>query len=558
MAEYCIENYFLADYLLSDYFFSSDAIISTKDTLSERALASVFPTGELAWSGMSNGEQRKFSNGLAKQIERARLLSRKIISDFFPGTTELFEEWENTYRLPSGKYLSDKQRRSRLSAAWSRKSAATYDGIAEIFQLSGFDVKIRPVAPGEDPRDYPIDEPDTTYIYADGRPGQTIKNYICVCGVMRTGQISESSRVGAFRGSRVLPVDITVPDETWAWPLIFIIEGDNGETANVSSRLKAAFEFMVYKAKPLFMWAIARVEYDYWEEISVSEIPTEFYGPRPKITTLSNTEVAITFDFPSTCYLLSYKLTGEEWIPSGDPLSIPYATFNFVISLTPARVVVFNLTEKTLTAYDKTPVGWAQVGNAYSLSIGTATVGELAKLTVSTFAFLETDENLLVAFSFDGLNFAQIGNITALPGEFSNSGFCAISADTVVVYACRYLYQLLTYSFDGSDWISVSSPIDAVRCDYPSMVALSSSRFAFFSFMAFYDRYVAGIRAYDAGPYWTLSGGMHIQKGAGSYTELTPISADCILLCDSIARELRMFKYVGEETTGDVPPALDF
>lgn len=226
-------------------------------TVSEKSLSSAFPSGTIAWEGMGSGAQRELSDGLAVQIEKQKENGENIKNDFYPDSTDLFLEWEDTFRLPTGIFLTDQQRRDRLKASWSKESVASYTGMNDNYALSGFDVVARPIAPGEDPRLIS----DVDMIYVNGRPGASIKNYIAKCGVMRTGQLSQSSRCGAFSGSVIVPPVITIPDDDWTWPLLYVIEGPGGSVASVPGELREAFEFLTYKIKPLFMWGISRVSY---------------------------------------------------------------------------------------------------------------------------------------------------------------------------------------------------------------------------------------------------------------------------------------------------------
>ncbi len=260
-------------------------------TITEKSLKSLFPTGQIAWDGMHNGTMREISDGLAVDAERNRQLGKGIITDFFPYLTTLQREWEETFRLPSGELLTQAQRTARLIEAWMKIDVASYDGMNEMYALSGIPVVARPLVPGEDPRTIADSDQDVktwdsvtglntvtgpntrtgaftittgtseTTIFADGRPGITAKNYITVCGVSRTGQLSTTSRCGNFEGSRLDPPNLTIPDETWTWAMIYIIEGADGNFAQVPVALKEAFIFLTYKNKPNFMWAISRVEY---------------------------------------------------------------------------------------------------------------------------------------------------------------------------------------------------------------------------------------------------------------------------------------------------------
>lgn len=260
-------------------------------TITEKSLKSLFPKGEIAWRGMQSGILREMSDGLAVDSERNRQSGKAIITDFYPYITTLQKEWEDTFRLPSGELLTVEQRTARLIEAWTNTDVASFDGMNDMYALSGIPVVARPLEPGEDPRviddsDIEVKVFDTvtgpnavtgpntrtgeftiipgtaeTTIFADGRPGTIAKNYITVCGVSRTGQLQTSSRCGNFEGSRLDQPDLTIPDDTWTWAMIYIIEGADGEFAQVPIELKEAFEFLTYKNKPHFMWAISRVEY---------------------------------------------------------------------------------------------------------------------------------------------------------------------------------------------------------------------------------------------------------------------------------------------------------
>ena len=285
----------------------------SQPTILEKSLASTFPTGEIAWDGMQNGTMRKISDGLAVQVERDRQNGKSIITDFFPETTTLTKEWEETFRLPNGELLTASQRKARLIATWTKKSPATYSEMNEIYALSGFNIIARPLLPTEDPRVIATTDVDVLYwdtkcgvsrtgpntrtgaftidtgtvppiIFADGRPGESVKNYITKCGVSRTGEISNSSRCGNFEGSRVLPPVIVIPNDDWTWPLIYILEDESGDFAQIPVELKEAYEFLTYKMKPNFMWAISRVEYIEMErpiETFIKITPDEFIKMTP-------------------------------------------------------------------------------------------------------------------------------------------------------------------------------------------------------------------------------------------------------------------------------------
>lgn len=224
----------------------------------EKAYVSVFPHGKIAWDGMGNGTERELSDGIAVQAERDRQAGKDIVNNFFPDSTELQKEWEEVFKLPSGEVLTKEQRLKRLIASFSKSpSTASFDGQNNIYNLSGLEVIARPLKPGEDPR--VLAEKTDAHILADGRPGLTELNYITVCGSARCGSTSSSSRCGNFEGTRELGLNLSIPNDEWTWPLIYVIEGEWGGFASVPPELKDAFYFLTYKSKPIFMWAIANV-----------------------------------------------------------------------------------------------------------------------------------------------------------------------------------------------------------------------------------------------------------------------------------------------------------
>lgn len=289
-------------------------------TITERALSLLHPSGEIAWSGMQNGTQKDLSDGIATQFGRERQIGKDIVNDFFPSDTTLLTEWEEVFKLPSGELLTNQQRRGRLKAVWSRISPGTFTGMNMIYALSGLDVIARPLAVGEDPRviaaaDQETIIYDTAYgksvygldtrfgektiipgtgeekvyislfgssvfgtntkyggfkltestakpkILADGRPGTPQKNYISVFGSSKYGGFTASGRYGNFQGFKIEDPELTIPDDEWIWGMIYVIESPEGEFAQIPLKMKDAYEFLTYKNKPHFMWAISRVEY---------------------------------------------------------------------------------------------------------------------------------------------------------------------------------------------------------------------------------------------------------------------------------------------------------
>jgi hypothetical protein len=256
--------------------------------LIEKAIKANFPTGP-AYAGLESGVMAELNNGLAVQVERDRQEAIKILSDFMPCSTSLVSEWEETFKLSTGIPLTMKQRAKRLAAAWSHISPGSFNGMNEIYRLSGLDCIARPLRPGEDPRviattdfdrviynsvcdidtrcgaqtvcgdSYFIGATADVRVLADGRPGNQEKNFIIQCGSQTT--CGTHSICGDFNGYNIIDPELTIPDETWTWPLIYIVEDASGNFAQIESELKDAFDFLTYKMKPEFMWVIVRVAF---------------------------------------------------------------------------------------------------------------------------------------------------------------------------------------------------------------------------------------------------------------------------------------------------------
>ena len=289
-------------------------------TISSKSLQSVFPTGP-AWDGMNDGLMRKLSDGIALQVERDRLEAIKILSDFFPDSTALVSEWESVFKLPNGSELTATQRAKRIAGAWAHISPGSYDGMNELYSLSGFDVVARPLAYGEDPRElaeigdatiyknrcgdtsvvcgaidisgvkvlgsggnvvgangsvigeYTYDytnrcgdytevvTPDTR-VFADGRPGSITTDYIARCGDTSIVCGDTDIVCGGYSGYIVEEPEITIPDDTWTWGLMYVLDDGAGGYASIPIELQSSYEFLTLKIKPLFMWAISRVYYE--------------------------------------------------------------------------------------------------------------------------------------------------------------------------------------------------------------------------------------------------------------------------------------------------------
>jgi|WetSurMetagenome_2_1015567.scaffolds.fasta_scaffold23308_2 uncharacterized protein YmfQ (DUF2313 family) len=261
-------------------------------TIAEKSLASCYPTGP-EWEGVENGVMREQIAGCAVQLERDRQAAIKILSDFMPYSTTLVDEWEKTFALPQNADMTLTQRAARLVATWKHISPSSFDGINEIYQLSGFNVTARPLKPTEDPRilaanlnkywqyvdhcgdlnahcgdltaqcgDYeelpliPIPR-----IFADGRHGTVEKNFTDHCGDLTARCGDLTAQCGDYSGYNINDPAVIIPDDIWTWGLIYIIDDGSGGFANIPSYLKTAYEFLTLKIKPLFMWAISRINY---------------------------------------------------------------------------------------------------------------------------------------------------------------------------------------------------------------------------------------------------------------------------------------------------------
>lgn len=259
-------------------------------TVAEKSLLLAMPEGnEIAYDGLKNGTMKELISGMALQAERDRLGSVQIMKDFFPGTTNLIEEWEDFFKLTSGRFLTETQRRNRLIASWQHISPGSFTGMNRIYELSDLPVFCRPLRPDEDPRVLATsDERQRIYIavcgeesvcgedlicgdyyitpvtpevrvFTDGRMGDIVRNYTCQVGEALI--CGEDLICGDYQGYNILDTKPTIPDDTKYWPLIYVIEDKSGNFAQVPMELKEMYDYLTLKIKPYCMWAISRVEF---------------------------------------------------------------------------------------------------------------------------------------------------------------------------------------------------------------------------------------------------------------------------------------------------------
>lgn len=251
----------------------------------------LFPTGT-AWAGVTDGDIGDQIDGLSGQIEQDRLLGQQIKNDFFPKTTEALEEWETIYSLTTTGTLTIDQRIERLEAIYKEDPVSTIDGQNQYYALNQFNLVVRPLRNGEDPRDIVSENSGPSvfnrtgqqfngvdvrfgnsevgfvpFILTNGMHPDTVRIFKTLFGNKTVSEPNIGSQFGfpQFGGvvgyKNIERPSVRLPDEEDNWGLIYVIEGFNDEVGIVPLQRKADFFKTTFRIKPLFMWAIARVQF---------------------------------------------------------------------------------------------------------------------------------------------------------------------------------------------------------------------------------------------------------------------------------------------------------
>jgi len=232
-----------------------------------------------AWDGRNTA---KLLGVIDAEHDRCIDYAGAVHSDFNPYTTDMLDEWERTFSLPGGSYLTDSQRRIRLAGRWAMLSTGTMSktSMERIFTESGFNVIVRVLAVGEDPRPWFTSAGPSAFNRVGarfsatgvrfGNSGIGMRPYLLVNksqyrvdttydNFYGTGQYG-FQQMGKIASQSITPVEYNLPDEQSLWGCLFVIESPTGAYAEIPyARLNDFFE-LAYMIKPLHMWAIARVK----------------------------------------------------------------------------------------------------------------------------------------------------------------------------------------------------------------------------------------------------------------------------------------------------------
>jgi hypothetical protein len=231
-----------------------------------------------AWAGDNIG---KLLDVINSEHERCRQEIVKSFRDFNPATTEMIPEWERIFSIPGGSFLSDTQRRSRLSGRWSMLSTGTMspENMERVFSLSGFTVKVRVLAAGEDPRLWFVGGGPSAFNRVGsrfsaenvrfGNSGAVDIPYLLVnesqwkVETIYTGdygyEMYGDIQIGEIESQDVVPASYSIPDDEALWPMLYVIESPAGGVAEIPLNRINDFIELAYITKPLHMWAIARI-----------------------------------------------------------------------------------------------------------------------------------------------------------------------------------------------------------------------------------------------------------------------------------------------------------
>lgn len=254
------------------------------DELLKESLLSLFPNGS-AWESRYRNDTDfyKLINGLAKEFARSKENNEKISLNFFPGTTELLEEWIKTFALPENPLLTELQERARLKGHWRGLSLGSMQSafMEKIFALSGIDIRVRILTTGEDPRDFFIGTGKGVYGRATAEYGDQDTRYgnidateeaelVVNCELAESIKIMRTmyGKSDVIYGSNYLygesdgytrtPRKYEITDDDRFWGMYYIIEGPTGDPVQVQANLVDTFNLLICLTKPLHMHAIVR------------------------------------------------------------------------------------------------------------------------------------------------------------------------------------------------------------------------------------------------------------------------------------------------------------
>jgi hypothetical protein len=182
----------------------------------------------------------------------------------------------------------------------------------------------------------------------------------------------------------------------------------------------------------------------------------------------------------------------------------------------------------------KKQLGWALVGNSFSLTNSRAYI---AALDENTIALVVDPTDELRTYTFDGTNWTLTGTPLAL-GIWANWASITALSSTRIAYIDTIQKDLRAYDWNGSTWSLVGSELN-ISLDNPSIASMDSST------IAFVDITNEELRTYSFnGSTWSLDG-TALALGTITTTYLAGLDSTTIaLLGDS---ELKTYSWSGTD-----------
>ena len=254
------------------------------ENLLKESLLRLFPDGS-AWESRFRSETDfyKFIDGISKEFANAKEKNDQITLNFFPNTTELLEEWVETFGLPINPNLSEAQERGRLEGHWRGLSKGSMQSanMEEIFSLSGFDIRVRILTTGEDPRDFFVGIGKAIYGRATSEYGDQDVMYAGIdaseeATLVVNCELAESIKImrtmygktdviygsnylyGESDGYERVTKTYDITDDDRFWGMYYVIENPIGDPVDVQANLSDTFDLLICLTKPLHMHAIVR------------------------------------------------------------------------------------------------------------------------------------------------------------------------------------------------------------------------------------------------------------------------------------------------------------
>jgi len=178
------------------------------------------------------------------------------------------------------------------------------------------------------------------------------------------------------------------------------------------------------------------------------------------IASLNSTDIA----YISETNLRTYRFDGTDWAQVGNTLTVTGATNgSSIASLNSTDIAFIDAGNKDLRTYRFDGTDWAQVGNDLNIA-GLPIFPRITSLNSTDIALTSLVTPTLETYRFDGTDWAQVGNTLSLTsGGITNPGIISLDSKTVLISATITAPAsntfLVTYSFNGTDWVLSNEPL---------------------------------------------------------------------------------------------------